>query len=305
MTTGVTFQTNTTGGILHRPPPRPLTLQQFADHLTQIYCQSHSPQFAHRIYLKKCIGIGGMATVFLAELRNRSGKNALLAVKITCGELILHLRREARVTMRLETEELSHCIQWRGHDYGPRVDGRPTYFAIFKYINGETLPARLSRGRISLFWTLHIIGQIAEALSAESIVHRDIKPSNIMLLDNFAILIDFGISHPSNALGTPAYASPEQLREEATDEKTDVYSLGCVLWEMLSGQKVYRNAASDGPAAFLEAKKAGGLARIPDLPLDINILIGWMTEFDAAKRPTLAEVMQSIDRICRDYNICR
>jgi serine/threonine-protein kinase len=133
-------------------------------------------------------------------------------------------------------------------------------------VDGETLQERLKRGRIPVEQALAIAKQIAEALEAaheKGIIHRDLKPANVKTTaDGRVKVLDFGLAKPmqeaakhdfsnsptmsmaaTNAgviLGTAAYMSPEQARGEDTDERSDVFSFGCVLYEMLSGQQAFQ-----------------------------------------------------------------
>jgi TolB-like protein/Tfp pilus assembly protein PilF len=120
------------------------------------------------------------------------------------------------------------------------------------YVTGESLRQRLRREqRLSLDEALHVAAEVADALAyahGRGVLHRDIKPENIMLDSGHALVTDFGIARaisaageervtlPGVAVGTPAYMSPEQASGEAVDERTDVYALGCVLYEMLAGE---------------------------------------------------------------------
>ena len=190
-----------------------------------------------------------MATVYLAQDCRHDRPVALK---------VLDRERSAAIgTERFEREikllaRLRHPFILPLHDSG---EAAGSLYFVMPYIDGESLGARLQReGALSLDETLRIIRQVADALDyahGESVVHRDIKPENILLSRHgHALLADFGIARGTaapeqgaaltqtgSAIGTAAYMSPEQAMGEATlDRRTDIYSLGCVVFEMLSGR---------------------------------------------------------------------
>jgi Tol biopolymer transport system component len=174
------------------------------------------------------------------------------------------LNREPAARLRFEREAravaaLSHPHICSLYDIG--LEGE-TEFLVMEYVPGETLAQRLQRGRLPIRDVLRIGGEVAEALAAahrQGIIHRDVKPGNIMLTNTGAKLLDFGIAHirfPAGvvsgsdaptvqaavltaegvAVGTPAYMAPEQREGRAADERTDVFALGAVIGEMVTGR---------------------------------------------------------------------
>src|SRR5437773_1331205 len=171
-------------------------------------------------------------------------------------------------------------------------------YYVMPYVKGETLRDRLNRERqLSIDAACAIAREVAEALAYahnENVVHRDIKPGNILLSDGHAIVADFGVARAIGlanredltrtgelALGTPVYMAPEQLLGEATPgNRSDIYSLGCVFYEMVTGTPPFsgRNALTErftGPAPLVSARRKGiprwldetiakALARNPD-----------------------------------------
>jgi TolB-like protein len=199
------------------------------------------------------IGAGGMARVFLAVEQHPPRK---VAIKVMNPELSTPAFRERFIREIEVTSRLSHphivpilaaeeCLFVAD---GP--DGLCYY--VMPYIEGESLRARLDREqRLPLKDALRITLQVADGLSyahAHGVIHRDIKPANILLAGDTPFVADFGIARAISAaggtltgvgqsVGSPAYMSPEQLAgSRSLDARTDIYSLGCVLYEMLVGQ---------------------------------------------------------------------
>ena len=191
------------------------------------------------------LGQGGMAEVFKARHR-RLGRT--VALKMLPSQLLVD--DEARTRFEREARagaQLDHAHIVTTYDFGIH-DGRP-YLAV-AFIEGETLAARLrNQGRLAPEETVRLIAPIAEALAhahRKGVIHRDVTSNNIMIRaeDDRPLLIDFGIALASfthkltrrgDALGTPAYMSPEQARAQEIDHRSDLYSLGMVLYECLTG----------------------------------------------------------------------
>jgi TolB-like protein/tRNA A-37 threonylcarbamoyl transferase component Bud32 len=196
--------------------------------------------------IERELGHGAMATVYLAhDLK----LNREVAIKVLLPELGYVLGPERfRREIELATK-MSHPHILPIYDSG-EADGELYY--VMPYIAGESLRARLNRERqLPLDEALRIAAEVASALDhshRHGIIHRDIKPENILLEDGQALVADFGIARAVSAvgegkltstgvsLGTPAYMSPEQgMADPNLDGRTDIYSLGCVLYEMLAG----------------------------------------------------------------------
>src|SRR6059036_2956729 len=193
------------------------------------------------------IGAGGMARVYLAVEQHPHRR---VAIKVLDPELSNRLLRERFIREVDLSSKLSHPhivpIFAAGEAAG-------LFYYVMPYVEGESLRHRLHRERkLSLDDTLHIARDVADALAfahGEGIIHRDIKPENILLSGDHAIVADFGIARAISAagvltltgagqpIGSPGYMSPEQaLGSAQLDARTDVYSLGCVLFEMLAGE---------------------------------------------------------------------
>jgi serine/threonine protein kinase/tetratricopeptide (TPR) repeat protein len=202
-----------------------------------------------RYAIEREVGRGGMATVYLArDLRhgNRVALKVLMPdfASIVSGE---RFTREIRITANLQHPHILPVF-----DSG-QADGLPYY--VMPFVDGPTLADRIRKeGSLPIDQALEIASEVADALQhahAEGIVHRDIKPSNILLAHGHAVVGDFGVARalesgsektltkPGIAVGTAAYMSPEQAAGETVDGRSDVYSLGCVLYEMLAGHPPY------------------------------------------------------------------
>jgi eukaryotic-like serine/threonine-protein kinase len=214
---------------------------------------------AERYEILRELGRGGMATVYLARDLRQGGE---VAVKILSPELAPLLgaerfAREIRITASMEHPGILQVL-----DSGAS-DGHPFY--VMPYVDGETLAQRLRREeQLPIDEALDIAGQLGRALAAahaRGFVHRDIKPSNILLARRDgdkvrALLADFGIARTIDvltdekltesgvALGTASYMSPEQASGGRLDGRSDIYSLGCVLFEMLAGGPPFTGGSS-------------------------------------------------------------
>ncbi len=218
------------------------------------------------------LGQGGMATVYKAyhpALDRYVALKALHPAFMEDPNFLERFRREARVVARLDHPNIVPVYDFNEHE------GRP--YLVMKFVEGETLKARLQRGPLSP----DDIGRIAEAVGAaltyahgQGVLHRDVKPSNVLLsTDGRIYLTDFGLARIAQAgestlssdrlLGTPQYISPEQaLGKGNLDVRTDVYSFGVMLYEMLLGRVPYN---ADTPYAIIHDHIYAPLPRPRDL----------------------------------------
>lgn len=207
------------------------------------------------------IATGGFADVFLAEHTQLGRK---VAIKVLLPELAAHddvvkrFQRESRWAAQLSHPNI---IDIYDVGEGENEDERIYYF-VMKFVEGETLAQRMDREhRIPPADAVHIVKQLASALAyadQHSVVHRDIKPSNVML-DNFGkpILMDFGVARvqyegrftkKGTLMGTPHYLAPEQPLGKPVDGRSDIYGLGIMFYEMLSGNPPFQD---DDPVAVI------------------------------------------------------
>jgi tetratricopeptide (TPR) repeat protein len=201
------------------------------------------------------LGRGGMAVVFRAQDLKHSRPVAIKVIRPEVGSVVgaERFHREVRIAARLQHPNIVAV-----YDSG---DAGGTLYYVMPYVAGESLRARIQReGQVPLADALQIARDVAAALEyahGNGVVHRDIKPENILLSGGRALVLDFGIARALRgdgldgttlerltetglSLGTPAYMSPEQASGSGRlDQRTDVYSLGCVLYEMLTGETPY------------------------------------------------------------------
>jgi serine/threonine-protein kinase len=204
------------------------------------------------------LGVGGMGSVWAAEHLRLPGK--LVAVKVlhvalASGEILLRFRREAEIASRIGHPNIVEVL-----DFNTLPSGEP--FLVMELLAGESLAARLRRGRLAEKAALDIARQIGSALYAAhrmNVVHRDLKPDNIFLcprdvdgeLRDHVKVLDFGISKIRNSqtvvtqdaaiMGTPYYMSPEQAsgKNQEIDGRADIFALGAIVFEMLSGTTAF------------------------------------------------------------------
>ena len=250
------------------------------------------------------IGAGGMGEVYLAEDTKLGRRVAikLLPPQSTADEQAKkRLIREAKAAAQLDHPNI--CSVYEVSE----EDGHS--FIVMQYIDGETLARSISRGPLEPHGALDLAIQVVDALGeahSHGIVHRDIKPQNIMLTSRGqAKVMDFGLarlirqrsaieteaktesllSEPGMVLGTVPYMSPEQVRGEALDARSDIFSFGCVLYESLSGKRPFaRPSMAETMAAILKDEAPSLVGTGGDLTREWNELIKRCLEKDPNQR---------------------
>jgi len=245
------------------------------------------------------VGEGGMGAVYRAK-DTRLGRD--VAIKVLTGftlsdrERLLRFEQEARATGMLNHPNLLTI-----YDVGRDADGAP--FLVSELLEGETLSNRLGRGPLSPRKSVDAALQMANGLAAaheKGIVHRDLKPDNIFLTrDGRLKILDFGIAklnalasgdgpafevaatEPGMVLGTVGYMSPEQVRGESVDQRSDIFSLGAIFYEMLTGQRAFkRNSGIETLGAILKEDPPELTDILPNVPQALERLVRRCLEKD-------------------------
>ncbi|MFI4942793.1 MAG: protein kinase [Burkholderiales bacterium] len=261
------------------------------------------------------IGAGGMGEVYRATDTKLGREVALKLLPDAFAadpERLARFEREAKLLASLNHPGIAHLY---GFDGVAVADGTKAHVLVMELVEGEDLAARLKRGAIPIDEAVAIARQVAEALEEaheKGIVHRDLKPANVKLTpDGKVKVLDFGLAkawtgdgasgssssdlsqsptlaHTGTAagliLGTAAYMSPEQARGRAVDKRSDIWAFGVLLYEMLSGRRLFEGeTVSDTLAAVLKSEPDWS-ALPPSTPPALRALVGRCLERDAKRR---------------------
>ncbi|MEV8631132.1 serine/threonine-protein kinase [Streptosporangium sp. NPDC051023] len=245
------------------------------------------------------LGQGGMGAVYAGHDRHLDRKVAVKFLRLVTGpdeELKRRFLREARILAKLE-----HPGAPVLYDFGT-FDHR--LFQVMQFIAGVTVADLLSEhGPLPVPWAAAIAAQACAVLAAAhalSIYHRDLKPTNLMLCPDGSVkVLDFGLAILRDAdsaqftrigqiLGTPAYMAPEQIQSGVVDPRSDLYALGCVMHEMLTGEQLFT-----GPTeyAVFERQVKERPPAVRGVPAELNRLIQDLLEKDPEQRPSGAHVL--------------
>jgi len=269
--------------------------------------------------IRYVLGEGGMGKVYLAEDTKLKRNVALKVLPDPNGgseEGRRRLLREAQAAAALDHPNICAIYE---------VDeARDHSYIVMQYVEGETLEARMAKGKLSLDDALNVASQVAGALAkahAHNIVHRDIKPSNIMLASCGQVkVLDFGLAKtaataliesnaaetkeilttPGMILGTVPYMSPEQLRGETVDMRSDIFSFGVVLYEMLSGRSAFgRNTDAETIGAILHEQPPELSSIDPNVPHALADMVGKCLAKNVKQR------YQTVRQVEHDLNAAR
>lgn len=278
--------------------------------------------------IEKLLGEGGMGEVFLAEdtrLRRHVALKIFPQSIVNDAERLMRFEREAQAA-----SALNHPNILTVHEFG---EDAGVYFIASEFVDGVTLRHQLAAGRQGLGETLNIAIQAASALAAAheaGITHRDIKPENIMIRrDGYIKVLDFGLAKlahqqnelsnsgsedptialhktkPGAVMGTAAYMSPEQARGLHVDARTDIWSLGVVVYEMLAGQRPFTGEThADVIVSVLRGEPAALSEYVDELPVELDWIVQKAISKNVeARYQTAAELRADLDKIKRKIEL--
>lgn len=262
--------------------------------------------------IERRIGIGGMGNVYLAQRRS-DGRQAALKVpqeKFLADEkFVKRFFREAEILMQFDHPNIVEVFSYRMED--------GEYYIAMEYLDGISLEQILEERQLTLLEAVQIFRALADALRhihLHKVIHRDLKPSNVMLLQGAldggqlqpggVKLMDFGIAvgqalsrltMTGARVGTPTYMAPEQAKGIRTDARSDLYALGLLAYEMITGKAAFEGSYESvvHQQVFEDPKPPNQLRR--GVPSRLNDLILHMIEKDPDKRPNLDEVIAALD----------
>ena len=278
-------------------------------------------RFNHYVILSQ-LGSGGMGEIYLAQdtkLGRRVALKLLLTQFTSDEERVHRFEQEARAASALNHPNIITIFEI-GHD-------NETHFIATEFVEGQTINQRIKLGRMDLIDALDVSIQVANALvaaHAAGIVHRDIKPENVMLRpDGYVKVLDFGLAKlteqfdsdedidpeattkplrdtsPGVIMGTVSYMSPEQARGHKVDSRSDLFSLGCVIYEMVTGHKPFRgDTMSDVMAAVLEAEPHPITGMLPGAPAELQWIVSKALSKNRESRyQTAKELLNDLKRL--------
>jgi serine/threonine protein kinase len=277
---------------------------------------------AERYRIDALVGEGGMGKVYSAEhvlMRKRLAVKVLRRELTSVPEVVARFEREAMAAGNIEHPNVAGAT-----DFGKLADG--AVFLVLEFVSGHSLRDEIAKGPFAVDRALHIARQIASALSAahaQGIVHRDLKPENVMLVEkggdpDFVKVLDFGIAKvplgdvaasgakqgnpitkAGMVFGTPEYMAPEQALGQSVDGRADLYALGVILFEMLSGLRPFSSQSSVGILGQQLSKPTPTFAeRSPDLliPPAVEQIARKLLARDASERyESASELSRAID----------
>ena len=264
-----------------------------------------------RYRLEELIGRGGTAEVYLGfdELLGRSVAIKLFDLRLTDLNTVVRQRNEMQVLARLTHPNLTAVYDAHIADAAapPTLPGAGRTYLVLELVRGQTLAQRLLRGPLppgEVAWIGTTLAGVLQAVHAEQLVHRDVKPANILLSDSGQIKLgDFGLARiltaenrlttGADVMGTAAYFSPEQARAGVVGPPADIYSLGLVLLEALTGHKEFPG----DPVAAAVARLLRDPVIPADLPAPWPTLLPAMTSSDPRERHTAQQVRTALSVI--------
>jgi serine/threonine protein kinase/tetratricopeptide (TPR) repeat protein len=249
--------------------------------------------------VERVIGQGGMGVVYLArdtKLDRQVAIKSMPAGLLSSSKAQARFKSEAKLLASLNHPNIAVI-----YDIIEEQEG--SSYLVLEYVPGETLAERIACEPLELEEALSISGQIAEAVSAahkKDIIHRDLKPSNIKITPEGRVkVLDFGLAktydrnskgsktdaiQPGRVIGTPAYMSPEQAQGKETDHRTDIWSFGCIMFEMLTGRHPFEcETAKDTLQSIIKHQPDWNL--LPEnIPTNIRVLLKRCLDKDPSRR---------------------
>ncbi|WP_381805369.1 protein kinase [Streptomyces niveus] len=263
-----------------------------------------------RYRLIELVGTGGFGQVWKAhdpKVDRRVAVKVLVGVGSSDSDRqVARFAREAAVA-----GGLSHPHIVTVHDFGSAMhNGQLLAYLVMELLPGKALSTTVAKGPLALPDALYIAACVADALDAAheaGLTHRDIKPSNIMVRDNGeATVVDFGVTKGSDErhditttgvlIGTPAYMAPEAL-SGTIDHRSDLYSLGCVLYEMATGQRPFTGTSWHLINQHLNEQPTPLRTLRPDAPAELERLVSRLLAKDPGRRPSADEVYDLLEDI--------
>ena len=275
-----------------------------------------------RYFMERLIGEGGMGAVYEAEhthMRKRLAVKVLHPEMGRLPEVVARFEREAMAAAHIEHPNVAAAT-----DFGKLDDG--SFFLVLEYVEGKGLRENIADGRLELGRVLHIVRQIASALARAhslGIVHRDLKPENVMLVTregdpDFVKVLDFGIAKvPVGELvgenkasgqvltqmgmvyGTPEYMAPEQALGQEVDSRADLYSLGVMTFEMITGARPFEHESKVtllGMHVTAPIPRMGDRAPDAKVPPEVDAIVGRLLAKEAGARfGDAKELIEALD----------
>ena len=271
--------------------------------------QMEGQQLFHYDILER-LGVGGMGVVYKAR---DTRLDRVVALKVLSDHLLADEDAQERFLVEAKAAAaLDHPNICAIHEVSESDDGR--FYIAMQYYEGDTLRQRIDKGPVPLPQALDIATQICRGLvqaSNQGIIHRDIKPANMILTaDGTVKIVDFGLakyagtemSRTGARVGTVDYMSPEQTRGETVDQRTDIWSLGVVLYEMLSGTLPFRAGSDHAVVNAILNSRPESIARlVPSLSPGVVSVVERAMHKDSERRyPDNAAILKDLEQLLDD-----